>query len=234
MTFKQKQSRLKTVVSLLVKNYPMPQKAPDEKLDLLQLVALAAISDDPYSGAAMQAMRRMERDYVDWNEVRVSSTYELEEVFKAYHLKPDHASMLKTVLQVIFERENKLTPDLTADTSPDTIRAYLGGYGNFPRTVQDAVLMFLDGQRDIPASETVLRFTTRIGVVEPGATANAVQLLYKKAAGAKSPRAVHYAICRHCVELCREKPLCRKCFLVHHCDYGTKQTSGKLAKAAAR
>ena len=216
-----------------MKNYPTPQGAPEEKLDLLQLVVLAAISDDPYSGAAMQMMRRMERDYVDWNEVRVSSTYELEEVFKAYHLNPEHANTLKTVLQLIFERENKLTPDLTTDTFPGTVRAYLWGYKNFPQAVQDAVLMFLDGHRDIPVNEMVLRFTTRIGVAEAGSTANSVQLLYKKAAGTRSLRAVHYAVCRHCRELCREKPLCRKCFLVNHCDHGTRQISGKLAKTAA-
>jgi endonuclease III len=233
MTFKQKLGRLKTVISLLLKNYPMPEKASDEKLDLLQLVALASSSDDPYNSAALQMVKRLEREYVDWNEVRVSSAYELGEIFKAYRLDPRHAANMKNVLQVIFERENRLTPDLTIDNSPDTIKAYLTGYGNFPQAVQDAILVLLDGHRDLPMSEAVLRFTARIGVADAGATAGAVQLLYKKAAGARSMRAIHYAVCRHCREICREKPLCRKCFLVNHCDYGIKQTSGKLAKAAA-
>jgi len=232
MTLKQKQSRLKTVVSLLLKRYPMPQAPTEEKLNLLQLVALGAVSDDPYAPAALQLIRRMEKDYVDWNEIRVTSTYELDEIFGAYHLDPRHATMLKNVLQLIFEQENRLTPDLTSDEEPETIKAYLSGYKDFPRAVQDTVLLLLDGGKDIPISETVLRFTSRIGVAAADSSVNSVQLLYRKVSAGKSSRVAHYAICCHCRELCREKPLCKKCFLVTHCDYGTKQVSGKPAKAA--
>jgi len=232
MNLKQKQDRLKTVMSALLKRYPMPQTTTDERFDILQMVALAAISDDPYAPAAIQVMRRLERDYVDWNEVRVTSAHELGQVLHAYRFDPESADALRSVLQLIFERENKLTPDVVSSQEPETIKAYLVAYKNFPPHIYDAVMLLLGLGRDMPAGETVLRFTARIGVAAADSSANAVQLLYRKACGARSMRAVHYATCQHCKELCREKPLCKKCFLVDHCDYGTKQVSGALAKAA--
>ncbi len=234
MTFKQRQSKLKKTAPLLKKHYPMGRaKATPNMMSLIQLLVLATITEDPYVPSAMQTVRRMERDYVDWNEVRVSSSHELGELLKAYHLDPERANDLKSMLQMIFGRENKLSTDLSSSDSFDVIKSYLLGYENCPRRVVDTVLMLLGEHRDIPAGDQVMRFTERMGLIETGAGANSLQLLFKKTLPTQDLRPAHFAICRHCRELCREKaPLCTKCFLLPHCDYGTRHAPKKRAATA--
>lgn len=235
MAFKQRQKRLKKTAVLLRKQYPMARAGvTSEESDLIRVLVLAAITDDPYGKSAIQAVKRMERDYVDWNEVRVSSSHELSDLLKSYHLDPERANELKSLLQMIFHRENKLLTDLLSSDSFEIIKSYLQGFKELPRRVLDAVLLLLGEHRDIPASDQVMRFAARVGLIEAGASANSLQLLFKKTLATPDLRAVHYAVCRHCSQVCREKnPLCNKCFLLPHCDYGTKYISGKLTTAAA-
>lgn len=227
MTFKRRQDLLRKTSPLLRKNYPMGRDdLLEDRPNLIELLALATIGDSPYEKNAMHAVRRMERDYVDWNEVRVTSAHELGELLKAYHLPPQRAVELKSLLQMIFLRENKLSTDLSSGDAFDAVKSYLQGYGEMPRRVSDMVLMLLGDHRDIPAGEPVMRFAVRVGLVEAESGDNALQLLFKKTLPAQELKPAHYAVCAHCREMCREKaPLCARCFIVTHCDYGTKHTA---------
>ncbi len=86
----------------LVKKHYEPVLPNKQRLVLEHLVFACCLENSTY-GVADEVFESLERDYFDWNEVRVSSIRELTEVSKPLNDPEGSAKRIKRVLQSVFE-----------------------------------------------------------------------------------------------------------------------------------
>lgn len=93
-------SRLTKLVADLKKRFKpsLPEDRP-----LFETLLYATLVENSTHEAAGKALAELEKDYFDWNEVRVSSRAELAERLKPLNDPNDAADRLKRTLQSVFE-----------------------------------------------------------------------------------------------------------------------------------
>ncbi|MEQ8847855.1 hypothetical protein [Botrimarina sp.] len=93
-------ARLTNLVADLKKRY---KPAVPESRPLFETLLYATLVENSPFDAADQAMEELQKNYFDWNEVRVSSRAELAERLRALNDPLDAADRLKRTLQSVFE-----------------------------------------------------------------------------------------------------------------------------------
>lgn len=93
-------TRLTKLVADLKKRYK--PTAPEER-PLFETLLYATLVENSTHEAAGKALAELEKDYFDWNEVRVSSRAELAERLKPLNDSEEAADRLKRTLQSVFE-----------------------------------------------------------------------------------------------------------------------------------
>jgi len=107
------------VLELLKKEFGAPSALAEPRpLEQLVLLLLARGADVRKAEAAMKELQAI---YVDWNEVRVTSAYELRKILRGIDAPGpgDKADQLKELLGFIFNRFNKLNLDFLRPGSAD-------------------------------------------------------------------------------------------------------------------
>jgi hypothetical protein len=95
---------LKSLSRKLVREYKPAPKQPQEPLPAL---VRAAMSYDVPDGKAEDAMKAIEKEFVDLNELRVATDLEIQELLgQRYPKIEDRVAMITGALNNIFEREN--------------------------------------------------------------------------------------------------------------------------------
>ena len=85
----------------LKKNYSVPPASPSRPL--LEHALYACLLEDCTSELADEGLAKLEQDYFDWNEVRVTTVTELSGVLSSLPDSTKAAARLKSTLQGIFE-----------------------------------------------------------------------------------------------------------------------------------
>ncbi|NRA97096.1 MAG: hypothetical protein HRU14_12900, partial [Planctomycetes bacterium] len=101
----------KTLFQTLRKSFGGPTELDEPRpLEQIILLILASRSD---IRKARSAMLRIESEYVDWNEVRVTSAYELSRWLRPLGAKKaqEKAEQMKELLSTVYNRFNKLNLD---------------------------------------------------------------------------------------------------------------------------
>lgn len=95
---------------------PVPGQEEFRPLERIILMLLAHGSDP---AAARTAVKKLKSEYVDWNEVRVSSPYEIQQWLKGLgKLSERRAGQIKEVLVFAYTRFNKLSLECLLHPEP--------------------------------------------------------------------------------------------------------------------
>jgi len=234
-TFKQRQQKLRKILSPLLKKYPALPREQYLKMKVLDLVMLSSISPDPFGTNTTRAFNRLTGEYVDWNEVRVTSTNELGELLEEFRLNPEHAVDIRNTAQVIFYKQNRLNLDFLSPGRPDEVKKYISSLKDIPETQSNIIMILINDEADMPPTPAVRRFSQRTGLVNEDATDNAARLIYKKTLPKTHALHTFYAICRHAQALCKENnPRCPACFMSKDCNFGSRKNTSAAARSSDR
>ncbi len=226
--FKQRQSKLRKILAPLQKKHPTAARKSFLDKSILDLVMWTSISPDPFNPNVKRAFDKLTADFVDWNEVRITSTNELGELLESCQLDPAHAVDIKNAAQDIFHKENRLYLDFLSASRPAEVKKYLASLQNLPKTQVSVIMALLTDGAEMPPIPPVLRFGRRVGFIADDATDNAAKLIFKKTVPASQTFSAFYAVCRHTHATCKEKgPRCSACVVRAHCDYALEKTGKK-------
>jgi endonuclease-3 len=157
-------TRITQLQSALKKNYK-PILQPERPLMEVLLYA-SLLEDAPYE-AADEAMARLERDYFDWNEIRVTTVTELSDVLKGLPDPTAAALRLKKNLQSLFEAyyafDLEELKKLTVGRAVESLEK-LSGMTHF--VLAYVVQHALDGHM-IPLDHSSLQILTLCEIVTP-------------------------------------------------------------------
>jgi len=126
---------------------------------------------------AWNVFSRLKREFVDWNEVRVSSVQELLRALPEADDPLGLVSFVKDVLAFFHASHHTLNGDMLDGLSPSEVRRYLGQIQGIERSTVDLVLRMKLSHPIVPLEENSLRAMVRLGLFSPSVPRSQVQRL---------------------------------------------------------
>jgi endonuclease III len=149
---------------------------PMQKMQPLPALVRGAMSFDVSDERADEAMRHIEREFVDLNELRVATDLEIQELLGVKY--PDierRVAMITQCLNFIFEREHTLSLDRLTTISKRDARHFLREMPDVHPFVEAFVMLFAFDGSAIPVDEGITTYLKEQGVVEEEATVDETQ-----------------------------------------------------------
>jgi endonuclease III len=117
---------------------------------------------------AEQAFARLKRNFVDWNEVRVSSVVEIQEVLGHGKAGAALAESIKGILADIHRQQHETSLEFVNELTIAQARKYLRSLEGVESATIDLVLRLKKAQDVVPLDRNCERVLVRIGVVPSG------------------------------------------------------------------
>jgi endonuclease III len=214
-----KQRLLTTLFSTLKKHYGEPGQPPERPI--LEQMVYALLREGCTRKDADKAFDRLLKTFFDWNEVRVSSSHEIEEVLAGLPHPSAKAQRVIALLQEVFE--SAFTYDLEGLTKKGLKQAakQIGRY----QAADDYTVAWVTqqslGGHAIPVDPPTLRTARRLGLTEddanPEATRSSLEHQVPKAKGAVFVEYLSLLAKDFCWE---EEPNCQACPMRGECQTG--------------
>jgi endonuclease III len=165
--------KLKSVCKKLVKEHKPQPKQPQEALKAL---VRGAMSYDVTDSRAEDAMKAIEKEVVDLNELRVATDLEIQELLGTrYPQIEKRVAMITQALNNIFEREHTLSLDRLKTISRRDARQFLRELPEIHPFVEAYVMMFSFDGHTMPMDERMAEFLKEEDVLDPETTLEEAQ-----------------------------------------------------------
>ena len=151
------------IVNALEKELTKPSRSVERPL--LPAIVRAILSVDAAPAKVETAFARLERDFVDWNEVRVTNTRDIAATIRGIGQDSAKAEALKAILSRVFLDRHELYFDFLTDMRDENLIAYLESASGLARVYQQAVLVYALGHPSLLVSEGTVRALKRVGVL---------------------------------------------------------------------
>jgi endonuclease-3 len=205
-----------------------------EPLSVLEQFVFALCRENATLEQATQAFHNLRTQFFDWNEVRVSSTREIEEALAGLSDTESRAQRLISFLQEVFEKTFSFDLEDVQKKGLKQASKLLVSYGASSDYVGAWVVQRTLGGHAIPIDAPTLRCARRLGLVEPttedaDAARSSLEHLIPKSKGAQFSDAISNLAERYCWE---GEPSCSGCPLSGECP--TAHENGEAQVASAR
>jgi endonuclease III len=155
---------LRALMKRLVKEYKPEDREPQEPLKAL---VRGAMSFDVPDSRASDAMRAIETEFVDLNELRVATDLEIQELLGVkYPEIQRRVEMITRSLNNIFEREHTLSLDRLKTVSKRDARQFLRELPDIHPFVEAYVMLYGFDGHSFPIDDEMLGFFRDQGIVE--------------------------------------------------------------------
>jgi len=159
---------LKSLLKKLMKE-EKPQAM--ETLDALQALVRGAMSYDVSDTKAEDAMKAINREFVDLNELRVATDLEIHEMLgQRYPQIEKRVAMITLSLNYIFEKEHTLSLDRLKTINKKDARAFLRALPEIHPFVEAYVMLFAFEGSAVPLDDEILKYLIEQEIVEEGTT----------------------------------------------------------------
>jgi endonuclease-3 len=201
---------------------PRTEPAPTDTLPVLEQFIYAICREGTTREKADRAFRRLRTAFFDWNEVRVSSTRELEEALGNLPDGEARAQRLVTFLQEVFETTFSFDLEGMHKKGLKQAAKALSRYQAATDFVCAWVVQHSLGGHAIPLDQPMLRVLRRLGLLEgemddPEAVRASMEHLVPKARGVQFVELMSQVAAGNCAE---EGPVCGSCPLSADCATG--------------
>lgn len=157
---------LKQFYKRSVRDNKPPERQP---IDALAALVRAAMSYDVPDAKADDAMKAIEKDFVDLNELRVATELEVQELLgQRYPKIEERVTMITLALNNIFEREHTLSLNRLKDISRRDARQFLRELPEIHPFVEAYVMLFAFDGHSFPIDQTMLDLLIDEEIVEEG------------------------------------------------------------------
>ena len=174
---------LKALLKRLLKER---RPAPREPQEPLKALVRGAMSFDMPDARADEAMRAIEKEFVDLNELRVATDLEIQELLGVkYPAIERRVAMITQSLNNIFEREHTLSLDRLKTVSKRDARQFLRELPDIHPFVEAYVMLFAFDGHAVPIDEAMLAYLKEAGILEASVDADEAQRFVEHAVKAE-------------------------------------------------
>jgi endonuclease III len=159
---------LRSLQKRLIKQF---QPGPREPQEPLKALVRGAMSYDVSDVRAEEAMRMIDKEFVDLNEFRVATDLEIQELLGTrYPAIEKRVAMITQSLNNIFEREHTMSLDRLKTISRRDARQFLRELPEIHPFVESYVMLFAFDGHCMPIDDAMLGYLKDQGIVEQEAT----------------------------------------------------------------
>jgi endonuclease III len=167
MATQSKTQLLTNVHTLLKRRYKPKAERDPGRLTVLKAVVYGICHEDTTREQANQALSRFEDEFFDWNEVRVSSVEEIQEVLAGIPNAEERAQRIRRFLRQLFNRTYGFSLDALAKKPLKEALKVLHTYEAFTSDfVTATVVQQALGGHAIPIDDATRRALERLGLSE--------------------------------------------------------------------
>src|SRR5215217_1095775 len=160
-----------TLKSLLKKLTKDHKPEPRQVQEPLKALVRGAMSYDVSDSRARDAMRAIETEFVDLNELRVATDLEIQELLGVRYPEIERrVAMITQSLNNIFEREHTLSLDRLKTVSKRDARQFVRELPAIHPFVEAYVMMYGFDGHAFPVDDEILGFLRDQEVLEDGTT----------------------------------------------------------------
>jgi endonuclease III len=164
---------LKSLLKKLVREYKPAERQRQEPLKAL---VRAAMSYDVSDHRASEAVRAIETEFVDLNELRVATDLEIQEMLGVKYPEIEkRVAMITQSLNNIFEREHTMSLDRLSTISKRDARQFLRELPDVHPFVEAYVMLFAFDGHAFPIDEEILDFLKEQEIVEDATSLDEAQ-----------------------------------------------------------
>src|SRR5687767_6246774 len=164
---------LKSLCKKLVKEHKPAERAAQEPLWAL---VRGAMSYDVADERVEQAIKVIEREFVDLNELRVATELEVQDLLgMRYPQIEDRVRRITAALNAIFEKEHTLSLNRLKEVSRRDTRQFLRELPEMHPFVEAYVMLYSFDGHAIPVDDTMLAFLLEEEIVEEGTSVEDAQ-----------------------------------------------------------
>jgi len=210
---------------------------------LLEQLILTILSSEAKEHEAFRALSFMQREYVDWNEVRICGEDHLREKLHRVGVNSGVPRLLKQSLEGVLHEAATLRPEVLDTYTPQQIDGMLGKI-RFPKSLSASLLLLgkprwseFDGV-EVPIDESVARVMARIGFVKTARATDQIMHCIRTMLPPEEEHNVHRVVAKLAREHCTDSaPQCGRCPVREECRHGklaavkvpgTLRNAGKL------
>jgi endonuclease III len=133
--------------------------ATPQKLEPLKAIVRGAMSYDVSDSRADEAMKHIEKEFVDLNELRVATDLEIAELLgNRYPAIEKRVELITRALNTIFEKEHTLNLDRLNTLSKRDARQFLRDLPEMHPFVEAFAMLFAFEGHAVPVDEEILAF----------------------------------------------------------------------------
>ena len=208
-------------------------RKPPGDVDPFRMMILSILSHRVKSRRASRVLARLERGFVDWNEVRVSTLGEIEAAIQEVDPFKNKALVLRRALEEVFRRTHALDMEFFLEFRPRQAREFLGPIEGLDSKTRSDLLALVEKSYSIPSDEDFLRVCMRVGLVSDdlsaGEAAKVLSRLVPKTLAYEFTQLVTEHGRTHCVERGFD---CSACVLREICMTGRAKGSRRSSSCS--
>lgn len=210
--------KVKHIISLLNKYYPTPSWQRKRK-PLDQLI-LTLISQNTNWRNTSTAYNQLRRNFPTWEEVARAPLSELQKALRPGGLYRQKARYIKEILNIIKQKEGKLSLKRLREMDIHGILRYLLSLPGVGEKTARCVLLFSLNKSVLPVDTHIFRVSKRLGLIDYDLNIKQAQEKLSEIVPPGFYFDFHVKMILHGREFCKARnPLCKECFLKRMCDY---------------
>jgi endonuclease-3 len=207
--------RVRRLEAALERRYGTADKPQLDPLDELILTILSQSTTDANRDRAWRSLRER---YADWETVRRAPSHELEQTLRIAGLGRQKTAAIQSALDRLHEEVGRLSLDHLADMDDEEAIGYLSGFTGVGVKTAACVLCFAMRRPVIPVDTHVHRLSRRLGIVGPGAGAEATHHRLNQVVPEDLRFSLHMHMIEHGRQVCKaRKPACGECIVRELC-----------------
>ncbi len=159
---------LRTLLKKLTRDHPVE---PVAVVDPLRALVRGFLASDTTDARADEAMKQIDREFVDLNELRVATDLELHGLIGVRYpqIEKRIAAIIQT-LNAIFEKEHTLNLTRLTEMPKRDVRQFVRDLPGMIPFVEAYVMLYAFGSPAIPVDEAIRRYLADAGILESSAT----------------------------------------------------------------
>ncbi|MCZ6691638.1 MAG: hypothetical protein O7H41_18790 [Planctomycetota bacterium] len=218
---KEKTRSVKRYLRILEKKHRIGS-APGQATVLDQLILHLLSFEAPMTNAA-KAVRMMREEFVDWNDVRVSSIREIATILEECRISIELAYQLKEILGQLFIHGHTISLEFLLEMEADTARKFVNRLRGLPGWAGTYLLALTGKGTVVPLDPHTFRVGQRLGLFGRKSTVQTRTQTLKSIVSSDDTLRFHSLLVEHGKKTCRvENPRCDVCSLARDCEYRRK------------
>lgn len=196
---------------------------PGENMSVLEKLILHLLTYEAPLTNATRALRMMREEFVDWNDVRVSSIREIAAILEQCRISVEVAYQLKDIFQQIFIQGHSMSLEFLLEEERDTARKRVGRLKALPAWAGAYLLAVTGKGTAVPLDPHTSRVCQRLGLFGRKSSVQTRHHTLKSIVSDGDVLRFHHLLIEHGKKTCRDQnPRCDVCSLAKDCEFRRK------------